>query len=168
MTKILTSDNKVEYIHNISDDDDSIYYTILDYSDDDNIDYRCMPFLIKEIFYAPAAKLQIGEYFVQMPLDWGVVVGDKNLGCLEVIELMVLNDRPFQSFVMNPINGYMPDFLDLDIKEIYPEIKWFFPILKPGHILSIPLDDSSKSPLCAHFVKHINKIPDSLDISKII
>lgn len=167
MTKILTSDNRSEYIHNIPDEDDSVYYTVLDYSNKDDVDYRCVPFLIKEIFYAPSVKLNIGDYTIQMPLDWGIIVADKHLGHLEPIELMRLNDRPFQAFIMNPIDGYMPDFFDLSIVEVYTEMKYYFPVLEPGHILAVPLDDND-SPPCAYFVRNLNKIPDDLDISKVV
>ena len=60
----------------------------------------------------------------------------------------------------------MPKFLPISIENIFAEAKWFFPKLKPGHILTVPLQSGSK-PTCAYFVKETNKIPEVIDISQI-
>ena len=41
------------------------------------------------------------------------------------------------------------------------DVKWYFPKLKFGHILAVPLGQDNNSP-CAYFVKDTNKIPDVL------
>jgi hypothetical protein len=45
-------------------------------------------------------------------------------------------------------------------------MKWYFPKLKYGHILSVPLTDT-KNPNCIFIVKEINKIPEVLDITQL-
>jgi hypothetical protein len=102
-----------------------------------------------------------------MPLDWSIVICDKHLGNMEIIELKHLNDRDFEVFVLNPINGYMPQFLDVTIQNVFPDITWNIPKLKRGHILAVPLKEGHSSP-CAFFVKDVNKLPDGLDISKVL
>lgn len=61
--------------------------------------------------------------------------------------------------------------------DVYPNIKWHFPKLKFGHILAVPLGEpntwpksrTGKSvPECCFIVRDINKLPDVLDISKIV
>lgn len=101
-----------------------------------------------------------------MPLDWSVVISDKNFGYMEIIELKHLNARDFQVFALNPINGYMPSFYDIEIDNIYPDISWNMPRLKHGHILTVPLNDGPDPP-CAFFVKDTNKLPENLDITKV-
>jgi len=81
--------------------------------------------------------------------------------------LIYLNDKDFDVFCYNPINGYMPNFLKLEIINIWPDVKWYFPKLKNGHMLAVPLSDA-RGPYCAYFLKDIGKIPESLDIRKLI
>ena len=142
-------------------------YCVLDYTDANNVDYMFIPLLFLESFNAPSVDLRIGKYHIQMPIDWSVVIGDKHSGELEVIELKKLNDRPFQVFSINPISGYMPQFLNITITNIFPDVKWYFPKLKYGHLLAVPLSFEEK-PLCVFFVKDFNKLPEILDITQMV
>jgi hypothetical protein len=154
-------------MNDVPDNVDDIRYGVLDYSDPNNVDYLFIPLLFLESFNAPAVDLRIGNYRIQMPMDWSVVIGDKNSGDLEVIELKKLNDRPFQVFGLNPIAGYMPEFLDIEIVNVFPDVKWYFPKLKYGHLLAVPLNSGPK-PTCAYFVKECNRIPEILDITQMV
>ena len=163
---ILTNENFSYEMSTLPTLIDDLRYCVLDYSDTSEIDFRWQPMIFIDSFPRPAADLQIGKYRIQMPLDWSVVIADKHLGNMEIIELKHLNDREFDVFVLNPINGYIPQFLNITIQNIYPDVTWHIPKLKRGHILAVPLAEGSEAP-CAFFVKDTNKIPDSLDISKI-
>jgi hypothetical protein len=146
---------------------DNVFYSVLDYSDTANVDFIFIPLVfIEQNVSRPVADLKIGKYRVQMPLDWSIVIADKNFGNLEIIELKHLNDRPFEAFIFNPIKGFMPEFGEISIENIFPDVAWNAPKLKYGHILAIPLDNSPIPP-CAFFIKDINKISDVLDITKI-
>lgn len=167
--KILTIENQ-SFDMNIIPEEigefDDIRYCVLDYSDQDNVDYYFIPLYFLESFSSPVADLQIGKYRIQMPLDWSIIIGDKHQASLEIIQLMHLNDRDFTAFTFNPVNGYMPSFFDIQIIDVFPDVKWFTPKLKYGHILSVPLE-IKESPLCVFMLKDINKVPEVLDISKI-
>lgn len=181
--RILTEENKCFLMNELPTEPVDIRYSVLDYSNQQNVDYFFIPLIFLETFSAPAADLKIGPYRIQMPLDWSVVVGDKNLGDLEIISITHLNDREFQSFCFNPINGYRPEFHTIEIVNVYPDIKWYFPKLKYGHILSVPLSEhgttrtiqrgttgatfESTDLPCAFFVKEVNKLPEVLDITKL-
>jgi len=145
---------------------DDLRYCVLDYSDVKEIDFIFIPLIFLDQFPRPAADLQIGKYRIQMPLDWSIIIADKHLGLMEIVELKHLNDREFDAFVFNPINGYMPQFLDINIQNVFPDVTWNIPKLKRGHILAVPLNDGPEPP-CAFFVKDTNKLPDGLDISKV-
>lgn len=164
--KILTNDNKAYKINQIPDKVDDLRYCVLDYSNQNDVDYYFLPLIFLESFHSPCIDIKIGPYNIQMPLDWSVIIGDVNLGDLEVMPLVYLMDKDFDVFCFNPISGYMPKFHKLEVINTWPDVKWYFPKLKNGHLLAVPLDDS-KSPLCAFFVKDVNKIPDTLDIRKI-
>ena len=75
-------------------------------------------------------------------------------------------DKDFDVFCFNPIKGYMPRFMKLEILNTWPDVKWYFPKLKNGHLLAVPLEEG-ENPLCAFFVKETSKIPDMIDIRKI-
>ena len=83
------------------------------------------------------------------------------VGDPEVLPITSLNDRGFKAFTINPINGFMPEFIEVEIINIYQDMKWYFPKLKYGHILAVPLEDTPK-PKCVYFVKETHKIPDVL------
>ena len=114
-----------------------------------------------ESFNAPAAILKIGNKQIKIPLDWSLVTCDPMIGEPEVLPVTSLNDRGFKAFVFNPITGFLPAFEEIEIVNIYQEVKWYFPKLKFGHILAVPLEDGNDSK-CVYFVKETNKIPDVL------
>lgn len=146
--------------------DFDLRYCVLDYSNQEDVDFIFPPLYYIDEFSRPAADLRIGKYRVQVPLDWSIVISDKNMGNMEVIDLKHINAREFQAFCFNPIAGYMPAFLDFEIENVFPNVAWSVPKLKHGHLLAIPLSIEAE-PLCAFFVRDTNKIPESLDITKL-
>jgi len=95
-----------------------------------------------------------------------MVICDPEVGDPEVVSLMSLNDRGFAAFCFNPITGYTPKYLDIQMTNIYTDVKWYAPKLKFGHLLVVPINDG-ENPDCALFVKEANKIPEQLDINEI-
>jgi hypothetical protein len=145
---------------------DDLRYCVLDYSNQADVDFMFIPLIFLDVFPRPAADLRIGPYKIQMPLDWSIVISDKDFGFMEIIELKHLNDRDFSAFGLNPMKSYMPNFFEITIENIFPDVTWHMPRLKYGHILAVPLTDGPE-PVCAYFVKDTNKLPESLDITKI-
>ena len=164
--RILTPENTSYNMEEVPNQVDDLRYCVLDYSNQADVDFLFYPLIFLDQFPRPAADLQLGPYRIQMPLDWSIIIADKHLGAMEIVELKHLNDRDFDAFVLNPINGYMPQFLEITIQNVFPDVTWNIPKLKRGHILAVPLSDSPAPP-CAFFVKDTNKLPDGLDISKV-
>jgi hypothetical protein len=146
--------------------EEDIRFCILDYSDTRDVDFFFVPMVFLDVFPRPSADLKIGRYRIQMPLDWSIVIADKDFGYLEIIELKDLRDRPFEAIILNPITGFMPDFGEITHLNNFPDVTWNMPKLKYGHILVVPLE-SCANPACALFVKDIHRLPDSLDITKV-
>jgi hypothetical protein len=146
---------------------DDLRYCVLDYNDPSQADYFWPPLVFLDIFSSPCADVKIGSSNIQMPLDWSVVVGDKHGGDLEVLRLIDINDKDFDVFVFNPISGYMPNFLPIDIVNVFSDVKWCFPKLKNNHFLAVPLNNSP-APECAFFIKDVSKNADLLDIRQLI
>ena len=58
---------------------------------------------------------------------------------------------------MNPMSCKVPDSYEISITNIFQDVKWFFPKLKNGHMLAVPLENTP-TPRCVYFVKEANKI----------
>jgi len=160
--KILTVDNQSYELDFVPEEIEDIRYSVLDYSNKNDADYFFVPLVFLEIFNAPAAVLRIGNHMVKMPLDWSLIICEPDVGDPEVVPITSLNDRGFHAFTFNPITGFLPQFQNVEITNVFQEVKWHFPKLKFGHFLAVPLGDEEGSN-CAFFVKETSKVPDILD-----
>lgn len=154
----------------------NLRFGILDYSDPKAVDYFFSPIVMLDKITIPSADLRIGGHRMQIPLDWSILVGDKEYGDLEIIPVEALNDRGFSVFAFNPLDGFKPHFLDIEIVDVYPDQFWQIPRLKFGCMLLAALHDQRNQPvrskgehgpLCVFLVKDLNKLPDTLDIGKL-
>jgi hypothetical protein len=155
--KILTIENEPFDLNTVPDEVEDMRYCVLHASDKDEIDFYFLPLIFLESFHAPAICLQIGNSSIQMPMDWSILICDDDYGGVEVIPLTSLNNRGFKALATNPLSTKIPDCYDITITNIYQDVKWFFPKLKHGHMLAVPLESKDK-PRCAYFVKEQNKI----------
>jgi hypothetical protein len=167
--RILTLDNKSFDLNNLPDEvDDSMRFAVLDNSNPNEPDFFFQPLIFLESFNAPAMVLKIGEQVIQVPLDWCIVVGCKESGNdLEVIPLTSITDRGFDCFLFNPMTSYTFNFNKVEIINIYMDVKWYFPKMKTGQILAIPLTDEL-NPLCAFFVKEVGRQSEVIQYSKLM
>jgi len=165
--KILQIENKTYTLEKIPEYvDDKLRFAVLDNSNPAEPDYFFIPLIFLESFNAPAAVLQIGKYKINMPLDWKMVIGEAEQGELHVLPITSLNDRGFDAFLFNPLSSSKPDFAEIDIIDIYQEVKWYFPKIKSGQILCVPLEDKDE-PQCAYFVKDISRQCEQIEYSEV-
>lgn len=143
----------------IPDEIDDMRYCVLDAQHVQTVDFYWLPLVFLESFHAPAVCLEIGSYSMQMPMDWSIMICDDDFSAVEMIPLSSLNNRGFKAVTLNPLMSNTLDALDISITNIYQDVKWYFPKLKNGHILVVPLEDGEK-PKCAYFVKDVNKLCD--------
>lgn len=163
---ILTLENTAYEMNEIPDEVDDMRFSILDNSDPKNPDYFFIPLIFLESFNSPALVLNIGGNSVKMPVDWQLLIGEPDFGDLEVVPLTSINDRGFSAYTFNPLSSFKPVFEPVEIVDIYQDVKWYFPKLKPGQLLAVPINDSEK-PMCAYFVKEISRQSEVIDYSKI-
>ena len=161
---ILTEENLSYNLDRIPDEVDDVRYCVLDCSSQRETDFYWLPLIFLESFNAPAVVLDIGPYQVQMPLDWSILVCDDNYSDMEVMPLTQLNDRGFHAITFNPLEHMVPVSYEVNISNIYADVKWYFPKLKNGNVLTMPLEFGGK-PQCSLFVKEGNKVPDPLDMT---
>ena len=164
--RILTLENQAFEMNEIPDEVEDLRFGILDNSDPKNPDYFFIPLIFLESFNAPALVLRIGDDLVKMPADWQILIGEAEFGDLEVMPLTSINDRGFSAFTFNQLTSFKPKFLPLEIVDIYQDVKWYFPKLRPGQLLSVPISEGSE-PLCAYFVKDISRQSEVVDYGKI-
>ena len=110
--------------------------------------------------------LRIGPHTIRMPVDWQLLIGESDFGDLEVVPLTSINDRGFSVFCFNPRTSFKPEFHPVEIVDIYQDVKWYFPKLKPGQLLAVPLNQDP-DPICAYFIKDISRQSEVVDYSKV-
>ena len=142
-------------------------FCVLDNSNPAEADYFFLPLVFLESFNDPALVLKIGKHTIKMPYNWRILIGDAEIGDLEALPLTKINDRGFEVFTFNPIGDFRPKFEPIEIVDVYQDVKWYFPKLKNGQLLCIPLNDGP-NPQCAYFVKEISKTGEQIDISRIM
>ena len=163
--QILTLENEHFDLNTLPKEiDRDIRYSVLDNSDPKDPDYFFVPLIYLESFSSPAVVLQIGDNQVQMPLEWSMVVGGYDGQDLEVLPLTSLNDRGFEAFVFNPLTSARPDFKPVDVINVYQDVKFYFPKLKSGQLLTTPIQ-KKKNPDCAFFVKEVSRQSEIIDFS---
>jgi hypothetical protein len=167
--KILTLENKSFDLNELPDEvDDDTRFSVLDNSNPQEPDFFFMPLIFLESFNSPAIVLKIGGYEVQMPLDWCMVVGDKECGLdPEVLPLTSINERGFDALIFNPVNGFRQEYMSVEILNIFQDVRWYFPKMKNGQLLTVPLHDGPNPP-CAFFVKEISRQGEIIQLDKLI
>ena len=101
-----------------------------------------------------------------MPMDWSILTCDEEFADLEIIPLASLNNRGFLTPALNPMHSWMPRAEEIQITNVYQDVKWFFPKLKNGHMLVVPLEDKEE-PRCVLFIKEYKKIKN-IDIADLL
>lgn len=157
--RVLTVENQAFDLNTVPDEVDDVRYCVLDIAHKDEVDFYFLPLVFLESFHSPAICLQLGNVNLQLPMDWSILVCDDDFSALEIIGLASLNNRGFRAVTFNPMTSRSLDSESISITNIYQDVKWYFPKLKPGHMLAIPLENKP-NPRCAYFIKETSKLPD--------
>jgi hypothetical protein len=167
--RMLTLENECFPLSNIPDElEDDVRFSVLDNSDPKEPDFFFIPLIFLESFSSPAIVMEINGHELMMPVDWNIAVGDSTTGNdLEVLPLTSINDRGFETFLFNPLTSYKLDFGTLRIINFYNDVKWYFPKMKNGQLLSVPITEG-KNPQCAFFVKDISRQSETIDYSQLL
>lgn len=167
--RILTLENKTYDLNNLPDEiEEDFRFSVLDNSDPSDPDFFFIPLIFLESFSSPAIVLEINGNEILMPVDWHIAVGDSRTGKdLEVLSLTSLNDRGFEAFLFNPLKSYKADYGLIKVTNFYNDVKWYFPKMKNGQLLSVPLTED-ENPLCAFFVKDVSRQTEVIDFCNLI
>lgn len=167
--KILTLEDKCFKLDDLPDQiDEDVRFSVLDNSNPADPDFFFIPLIFLESFSAPAMVLEIAGHQITMPVDWSVAVGCSETGAdLEVLPLTSINNRGFEAFLYNPLSSFKPSYAEINIVNFYTDVKWYFPKMKTGQLLTIPLEEGN-NPICAFFVKDISRQCEVIDQSLIL
>ena len=163
--RILTLENTVFELDQLPEEIDDMSFAIFDNSDPGDPDYHFIPLIFLESFNSPALVLGIGNHRIKMPIDWQILIGEPDVGDLEMLPLTSINDRGFKAFEFNPRTSFSPTYHDIEIVDVYQDVSWYAPKLKNGQMLCVPINDSEK-PLCVYFVKDISRNCELVDYNK--
>ncbi len=163
--RILTLENRAYDLNTLPEEVSDMRFAILDNSDPSNTDYHYIPLIFLESFNSPALVLRIGDNTIKMPMDWQILIGEPDLGDLEVLPLTSINDRGFRAFQFNPLTSFRPSFPDIEIVDVYHEVTWYAPKLRNGQMLAVPLSDDEQ-PDCVYFVKDISRNCEIVDYNR--
>ena len=163
--RILTLDNNHFDLDHLPEEIDDMRFAILDNSDPHSPDYFYIPLIFLESFSSPALVLRIGNNVIKMPMDWQILIGEPDVGDLEMLPLTSINDRGFRVFQFNPLSSFRPSFPDIEILDVYHEVVWYAPKLKNGQLLAVPLNDED-DPDCVYFAKDVSRNCEIVDYNK--
>lgn len=162
--RILLLDNQSYDLETLPEEIDDLRFAILDNSNPQQVDYYYIPLIFLESFNSPALVLKVGNYTIKMPVDWQILVGEKDHGDLETLPLTNINDRGFTVFEFNPLSSFSPTFLPIEIVDIWTDVTWYAPRLRNGQFLCVPIEEGPK-PKCIYFVKEISRNCEIVDYS---
>lgn len=166
--RILTLDNKCFKLDKLPEElEEDVRFAVLDNSDPKDPDFFWIPLIFLESFSAPAIVLRINGKEITMPVDWSMAIGCSETGNdIEVLPLTSINDRGFEAFLFNPLTGYRVEFEEFEVVNFYSDVKWYFPKMKNGQLLAVPINDDPE-PLCAFFVKDISRQCEVISYSEL-
>jgi hypothetical protein len=167
--QILTLDNNPFDLNNLPEEvDDNMRFAVLDNSNPQEPDFFFQPLIFLESFNSPAMVLKIGEHEITMPLDWSIAIGDNQSSSdIEILPLTSLNDRGFDAFCFNPLSSFRLEFKKIEIVNFYNDVKWYFPKMRNGQLLAVPLGSEPKA-LCCYFVKEISRQQEIIQLDKLL
>ena len=166
---ILSLENQAFSLTNLPDElEDDVRFAILDNSDPKEPDFFFIPLIFLESFSSPAMVMNINGHEIMMPVDWSIAVGDSQTGNdIEILPLTSINDRGFEAFLFNPLTSFKIEFGSIEITNFYNDVKWYFPKLKNGQLLGVPIS-TGENPLCAYFIKDISRQSEMIDYGSLL
>lgn len=166
---ILTIDNKLCNLEKLPDTlEEDIRFSVLDNDDPANPDFYFNSLIFLESFSSPAAVLSIGGYEITVPLNWSIAVGCSDVGGdVEILPITSLNDRGFEAFSFNPLTSFRHSYLPIDIVNIYNDVLWYAPRIRPNQLITTPINDDEK-PLCVFLGPNTNRLNEIIDIDRLL
>ena len=114
--KILTPENRCFEMNSLPEEIEDIRYCVMDVTDKAEPDFYFIPLVFIETFEAPSISMTIGTHKIEMPIDWHILIGHRDIGDLEFVPLTSINERSFDTILTNPLAGFTMDWQPIKIK----------------------------------------------------
>lgn len=124
--KILTPENRCFEMNSLPEEIEDIRYCVMDVTDKSDPDFYFIPLVFIETFEAPSISMTIGKHKIEMPIDWHILIGHRDIGNLEFVPLTSINERSFDTILTNPLGGFTMDWQPITINNVFADVKWFF------------------------------------------
>jgi len=128
------------------------HFGVLSFSDFKNPDFFFRQITSLYQYQASAQTLIIGNYTIVVPMHWSILCTD--IEYVQFIPLVEISGLENQVLAMNPINGFVPEFLPLRMGKPFPNATWTCPPVDERDTILIPLHtpvDDKRGPLCVIF-----------------
>jgi hypothetical protein len=159
---------------------EEVHYSILSFQDYKNPDFFMSKLEYIDEFNSASITLHFGEYDdenneftkiyeIVMPLHWSILCTDYEY--VQSIPLYEASGRDFLAFCLNPLDGFIPQFLTVRTGTIFPNTSWTAPQIQDKDMLVVPLGDlvrkipnhsTKRGPVCAMFS------PSKFEVNKLI
>jgi hypothetical protein len=168
--------NEVNKVINTDTLNQEVHYSVLSFKDFRNPDFFFDKLVQIEEFSSPSVALEIGPFKMVMPLHWSVLCSDREH--IQAIPLHDIAGIGYEAFCLNPIDGYIPSYLRIRLREIFPNSVWTCPPIDERNMLVVPLgmiertidpiapadrvneEPIERGPICAIFS------PNRIDVSR--
>lgn len=182
--KVLTIGNEPFELNQVVPNMDDLYYSVIDASDINEPDYMFHKLHIFTSYEHPSVELQIGDFTVEVPLNWKILTGHPDEGVLELVSIEDLLGFDYKAFVTNPLHGIIPNYMDIKVNKAYPtNTRWFVPKLQKKNMLAVPVGteadwkeyvidrttgETHKAPLCVYFIDDIDTMKNNIETYDLI
>lgn len=126
--------------------EDDAHYCCLEYASEAARDFIFPPLIYLDLFTVETITVEIAGAVISLPRDWSIVVGDRDIGCLEAIPIARAVEHDHEALVYNPISSSMPAFAAIRLKGRGEAAEWAVPRVKKGHMLCVPLRSGDQPP----------------------
>lgn len=153
--EVLVSSNKSFNLNQPSNSLLDEKFCVFDYSDKDDKDFYFKR-VSKYFSYRNAvAELKIGNYYLDLPLNWKVLVTNTYDYMCNLVSIEDLLHYPHKTAIFNPYYYCVPKIVNISINNInFKPIEHFVPYLSKKNVLVLPLGHKKDYP---------NKIKDDND-----
>lgn len=140
-----------------------LHFTVLDFSD--GVDFACHPVLFIERNRTPRAKVSIGRFTTILPLDWFILIGDREHGTADLVTVRDAIEQRIDVVVLNPWADRLASFAPITMLSTARE--FISPKMTKRHLLVIPLD-RSKHPQCVFVARDAAYFNDGIEVADLI
>lgn len=165
---ILDIENRCIDLSDENDFSEEIWFSILDFSDPVDPDFKFSRLIFIEEFEAPVIILSISNIEVSLPYNWYIAVGcSDNGGPVEVVPISSIQSQEFDVFTYNPMASFRHEYLTCRQIGYSSERTWVTPRIGDGQLLSIPIH-SGDSPPCIFVSPTCDSSNDEINIWELL